>query len=737
MKFKRILSSKKLQALSVLISPFPLVVILVSCEKNHPKENQSNSQKQDNKNYDNQQQSSSVAIKVEEEIKPVKKDSEDKLEKKDKGDLKKPEVQTNKDVYFFPKDQNSNENNLHINKKGFEKPEVLLNPKYQKELKELKFKLQAILESKTSPFSKEFLVFINEKINQIDNIKNDIDFLNLHSSYFEHFLEIYNAWKRAYLNSNELITTIEDKNQWNKAFAKKLNNLKKLFQQKKELDLGDYLKDFYIYKLKQQIKLYEQHPYYLQPLERLKKLLYHYQNNYNKYVNFQWGIDKNNNFSLDPSKYYSGNYNQVWINDKYVENWLKYYQRWNWIFINKEDQIAKIKDEDIKALQIDPKFKNKKVLTDYINRQINFAPDNHYKLWTINEQHPEKVNYNDVRSSKFETYYDKKEKISQQVINEINKLNLVNQIFELQKDGIGIIEDDDKKSKKHVIGHSIKNFNYKKFWKYQKYNNLNKLSMVNEGYNVYNNLLWKEPNLFSDGSFHSNISKELAKVKNIRSIDGSILFDKIEPLSIDEAKKIGKDLWINPTSEYKRWFNHWKEVLPKIINKKWNDKTKIRAVAYYIVANTSYLVLPNDDFNYNGYGFYNPTQIFTNDPEIKCVGYSMNLSAALTILNIPVRIVGGPYFGDSKSTIASGFHAWNEVFVDGRWKVIDLTNWDLYEGEDSQKPTYELRDDVDLFLERNSEHMNKFKLDLGSYETTLMYFKNPKEYEYLDLPDSL
>ncbi|WP_129725899.1 hypothetical protein [Mycoplasmopsis citelli] len=60
-------------------------------------------------------------------------------------------------------------------------------------------------------------------------------------------------------------------------------------------------------------------------------------------MNFQWGIDKNNKFSLDPSKYYSGNYQLVQINDEYIKNWLKYYQRWNWIFVNKEEQITKLK----------------------------------------------------------------------------------------------------------------------------------------------------------------------------------------------------------------------------------------------------------------------------------------------------------------------------------------------------------------------------------------------------------
>ncbi|VEU74907.1 Uncharacterised protein [Mycoplasmopsis citelli] len=114
----------------------------------------------------------------------------------------------------------------------------------------------------------------------------------------------------------------------------------------------------------------------------------------------------------------------------------------------------------------------------------------------------------------------------------------------------------------------------------------------------------------------------------------------------------------------------------------------------------------------------------------------MNLAAALTILNIPVRILGGPVVGDASGPISNGSHAWNEVFVDGRWKAINLTWFDYNENSYIQK-TFELKDDEDLFLERSSEHMNQFKLDIASYQSTIMFFKNTPEYEYKDLPDSI
>ncbi|UUD36488.1 hypothetical protein NPA08_01485 [Mycoplasmopsis citelli] len=312
-------------------------------------------------------------------------------------------------------------------------------------------------------------------------------------------------------------------------------------------------------------------------------------------MNFQWGIDKNNNFSLDPSKYYSGNYQWIQINDEYIKNWLKYYQRWNWVFINKEDQIAKIEDKDIKALEIDEKFKNNKIISDYIKRQINFAPDNYRDLWTANPQHPEKVNINDIKKKNSIELYSKYKNTNIQTIDEINKLNLKFNNFQTRLN----FEDKKKinvenKEYKFDDNSQLKDFDWEKFWKYQNFLELKDKRGIGSlsSFNIYNNLLWKNPNLFSDAHYRS-FYLELIKPVHKRTKENDHIVDYASELTDEEIKQ-GKIFWqdahwINPIPEYKRWFNHWKEILPKIINKNWDDKTKIKAVAYYIATNSLYL----------------------------------------------------------------------------------------------------------------------------------------------------
>ncbi|UUD36485.1 transglutaminase-like domain-containing protein [Mycoplasmopsis citelli] len=649
------------------------------------------------------------------------------------------------DISFFPQESNiyilENEKAKPSKPPKNESSKLKLFNWQQKELNELKFKLQKlILDFKEFPISKNFSSFINDTINQINQAKYD-DYWNLSKNFLSFFLK-YDFWKKKFKDTIELITSDIDKQKQKEIFSKALILVKDSKIDSSSKEFLKKMQEFYIYKLQEQIKLYEQYPYYLQPLERLKKLLYYYQNHYEEYVDFQWGIDKNNKFSLEPDKYYSANFQLIFINDDYIKNWLKYYQRWNWIFVDNKNRIPKIQDKYIEALQIDEKLKNNQIISNYLKRQINFTPDKFNSLWTINSKNPENLTSSDVNrlhQIELDTVYIESQK---KLTYEINKLYSNKKYNNFKSLGDEIVKDINFNNKKYTLldFQNLKNFNYEKFWKYQ-----NKTLKPDSDYielesdfNIYNNLLWNQPNLFSDAKYLGLEEEQINPVQRRIRENGHIV-DYTFKIKEVEAKKQGKEIWINPIPEYKRWFNHWKEVLPNIINKNWDTKTKIKAVAYYIATNSVYLSPVDKYFNYNGYGFYNPSQIFTNDPEIQCVGYSMNLAAALTILNIPVRILGGPYFGSSLSTVAEGGHAWNEVFVDGRWKAIDLTNWDLPENYNPKRKlkTFELDDSDDLFLERNSEWMNNFKLSLSSYQSTIMFFKNPPQYEYKGLPDSI
>ncbi len=100
-----------------------------------------------------------------------------------------------------------------------------------------------------------------------------------------------------------------------------------------------------------------------------------------------------------------------------------------------------------------------------------------------------------------------------------------------------------------------------------------------------------------------------------------------------------------------------------------NDSDKVKKIHDYVAYKVTY--------NMQGYldGTYinNPTDALSvlNNPVTVCAGYA-NLFAALSrAAHIRTSIV----FGKATVGIGTGDHAWNEVLIDGEWKIIDVT-WD-------------------------------------------------------------
>ena len=95
-----------------------------------------------------------------------------------------------------------------------------------------------------------------------------------------------------------------------------------------------------------------------------------------------------------------------------------------------------------------------------------------------------------------------------------------------------------------------------------------------------------------------------------------------------------------------------------------SDTDKVRAIALYIC----------DRLTYETNAFSSPRTVLTSDAVSKgnCMSYAHNFMFLCDMADIPCVFVH------------SATHQWNEVYVDGEWRNIDLTGTDV--GYDSAKP---------------------------------------------------
>ncbi|MBP1990954.1 transglutaminase-like domain-containing protein [Paenibacillus eucommiae] len=98
--------------------------------------------------------------------------------------------------------------------------------------------------------------------------------------------------------------------------------------------------------------------------------------------------------------------------------------------------------------------------------------------------------------------------------------------------------------------------------------------------------------------------------------------------------------------------------------KKETDADKVKAIYDYVINNIKYdsklaTSVTND---------YLPQidRTLTSQKDI-CYGYASLVAAMLRSLDIPTKLVMG------KSTYVNVYHAWNEVFLDNKWVIIDTT----------------------------------------------------------------
>lgn len=196
-----------------------------------------------------------------------------------------------------------------------------------------------------------------------------------------------------------------------------------------------------------------------------------------------------------------------------------------------------------------------------------------------------------------------------------------------------------------------------------------------------------------------------------------------------------------------------------------SDYEKIKKVHDWVANNVWY----NYDGFYSGeYGESNAVEVYHSKKSV-CQGYANLTAALLRALNIPTKVVSGYALGISsegewsKKLVNSQEtnHAWNEVYVNNRWIIIDTT-WDsnneFLNGQFSKgtgvsgyryfDPTIEFFS-YDHKMFDSSNEVIDYEKNLGYFslrtKDTTLYYKGTKgeskqidievDYENLELPD--
>ena len=56
-----------------------------------------------------------------------------------------------------------------------------------------------------------------------------------------------------------------------------------------------------------------------------------------------------------------------------------------------------------------------------------------------------------------------------------------------------------------------------------------------------------------------------------------------------------------------------------------------------------------------------------------CNGYAKLNAALHRAIGIPTRVIAGTVYYSDKNEYKGGFHAWNEIYINGKWINVDVT----------------------------------------------------------------
>ncbi|MBW0599634.1 transglutaminase family protein [Mycoplasma anatis] len=431
----------------------------------------------------------------------------------------------------------------------------------------------------------------------------------------------------------------------------------------------------------------------------------------------QWFITKDKRYTLNPGSednikwrlpyMRDERYGLIKLTKEYIIDWLKSYDKWLWV-INDETKIEEINLDKVKMFNHYKDFKDNYIaetFKDYENFNINVLG------W--------KYSYPKYDTSKAD--------------------------FELEKQFNKLAEIYDKNNFELNNWDSLINFSDNPltpkldFDLYKKYTlKPNKTAEVSRP-NLYYELLTEQPNYFSNFEQNSISSLKIKATGILKTTQNNYNYPKASKL--DEYNRVDYSILEyeeTVKNQMKQWLQNWITFLPKYISKNWDTKQIIKALSFYITSNVNYMYSNYAySFNTDGNNFYNPSSLFETDRTLQCYGYSQNLSMSLSLLNIPVRIVGGTMYGDiNNSLVSTGQHAWNEVFIDNKWVSVDLTFADYQDDYSLFKSEL---DEKEIFLDRDSGTRTMFRLKFSSYITTIIKYLNIDEngnyvHNYINLP---
>ncbi|QZE12260.1 transglutaminase-like domain-containing protein [Mycoplasma sp. Ms02] len=516
---------------------------------------------------------------------------------------------------------------------------------------------------------------------------------------------------------------------------------------------------------------------------RLKYIIKKIESDFGNPVVFQWGYDDNKQLSLEPTIFKMQSVQVIEFNALNLFALLGQYLEYAEL-LNTNAPNFSINTDDLDIYRVVDKYTDQNS-KDLLKTNLDLHPKTWYGLKRVNTQEEYINDYLTMDLNGYESFDVIEDPIENDVVNDTTyeKRQFMRNYAEFTDkyflklgnfDGTDFeLQEEQPFDNVFVRSHDFfKNVDYKKFRDYygewQKYENGDLHFERTDDNWFFAQLLSDKPGYFYD--YHLNPTwlyklpdadlnnLETSVYKQLNNYEGYL-----KPMTYNKTIEITKPVYgsvdhldkrrdlkeqsVLPKLLINEWIAKWKEVLPKIVDKNWSDEKKVKAVALFIASNTMYMKdeLDGDqiDFTLEGYGFYSPFQIFKNDIRQKCVGYTSNVSMALTLLGIPVRQVGGLLTQPGVSD--DGGHAWNEVYLDGRWKIVDLTNIDaaeqdsfyLEEGYDpktAQTSRLLMEIDLDLVLqERNA--VDYLKLDLSNYLMTLFKYKNPQGYNYQGMPE--
>ncbi|WP_138755996.1 transglutaminase domain-containing protein [Paenibacillus sinopodophylli] len=158
--------------------------------------------------------------------------------------------------------------------------------------------------------------------------------------------------------------------------------------------------------------------------------------------------------------------------------------------------------------------------------------------------------------------------------------------------------------------------------------------------------------------------------------NGQYTISVLENASANKYKLVAKDtvtlnlkdnkvLYLNSIQNI-NWTDTSKAILKakELTKNKKTDSEKVKAVYDYIITNINY----DNQLAANLSVDYLPSidRTFQSKKDI-CYGYAALFAGMLRSLDIPTKLMMG------ESTYVDVYHAWNEVYLDGKWVVVDTT----------------------------------------------------------------